>query len=183
MACGLWRVSSRCDTALAKADFISYPLLMNSNAVFLIFVSFLAGLNLGTVRKTEDPIRDTQTNPILYQQKMEEEKDGKKGALLYHVKNSPYETFFIDPPFGKAEKSPSKEITTEKAPTSADTTGWWEEQPTASQTVPPAETVSEPPSKPLSGTEQVRDLESAGQPTPSAEAEKAPSGKSDDYWW
>ena len=81
----------------------------------------VAGLNLATVRKTQDPIRDTQTSGILYEQKMEEEKDGKKGPLMYHVKNNPRESFFIDPPFEKAKKGSEKETVTEKASSSLDT--------------------------------------------------------------
>ena len=146
-------------------------------------MSVLAGLNLGTVRKAEDPIRDTQTNPILYEQKKEEEKDGKKGPLMYHVKNNPREAFFIDPPFEKETKSSSEEIVTENAPSSEDTAGWWEEQSTTSQEVPPAETVSEPLPEPLSEEEKARDLEATEQPEVVPETEKAPSGKGDDSWW
>ena len=151
--------------------------------MFLIFLSVLAGLNLGSIRRTENPIRDTQTNPILYEQKKEEEKDGEKGPLLYHVKNSPWETFFIDPPFEKEKKSSSKEIVTEKAPSSADTAGWWEEQSTAPQAVPPTETVSEPLQELLPEAEKIQDRETAERPAAVTEAENATSGKKDDYWW
>lgn len=156
---------------------------MNKSALFLIFLSVLAGLNLGTVRRTEDPIRDTQTNPILYEQKKEEEKDGKKGPLLYHVKNSPQETFFIDPPFEKEKKSFSKEIVTEKAPASVDTAGWWEEQPTAPRVVPFTETVSELLPEYLSEEKKDQGLELSEQPAAVTETEKAPADKGDDYWW
>lgn len=157
---------------------------MNRKVVFFIFVSVLAGLNMGSIRRAEDPIRDTQTNPILYEQKKEEDKDGKKGPLMYHVRNNPRESFFIDPPFEKEKKS-SEKIVTEKTPlsASADTTGWWEEQATAPQEGSPAETVSEPLSEPLSGEEKVQDYKVAEQPAVLPEAETAPSGKGDDYWW
>ena len=160
-----------------------------------IFLSVLAGLNLGTVRKAEDPIRDTQTNPILYEQKKEEEKDGKKGPLLYHVKNNPRESFFIDPPFEKEKKSSSGEIVTEKAPDSKETAGWWEEQPTASQATAPvetavefqtgasSETIAESSSEPLPEAEKSRDSDAAQQPAAVSSAENAPSGKGDDAWW
>ncbi|MEI7752136.1 MAG: hypothetical protein WCJ71_08615 [Candidatus Omnitrophota bacterium] len=152
---------------------------MDKRALFFIFLSVLAGLNLASVRQAEDPIRDAQTGGILYEQKMEEEKDGKKGPLMYHVRNNPRESFFIDPPFEKAKKSPSKEAVTEQAPSSADTTGWWEEQPATPQAVPPNETVSEP----LPEAEKVQSSEAVEQPAAVPEAEKAPSGKGDDYWW
>lgn len=151
--------------------------------MFLIFVSVLAGLNLGTIRKAEDPIRDTQTNPILYEQKKEEEKDGKKGPLLYHVKNSPRETFFIDPPFEKEKKSSLGGIVTEKTPAATDTAGWWEEQSTAPQTEPSVERISEPQPEVLPDSEKIQEPETAEQPAAVVGDEKAPSGKGDDYWW
>jgi 16S rRNA G966 N2-methylase RsmD len=143
---------------------------MNKKAIFFIFVSVLAGLNLGTVRKSEDPIRDTQTNPILYEQKMEEDKDGKKGALMYHVKNNPHETFFIDPPFAKEKKASSQEILTEKTASSEDTASWWAEESPASQPVVPSEEMGEQP-------------EAMQQATPVPDGEAAPAGKGDDSWW
>ena len=156
---------------------------MNKNVWFLIFVSVLAGLNLGTVRKAEDPIRDTQTNPILYEQKKEEEKDGKKGPLMYHVKNNPRESFFIDSPIGKEKKSSPKEFVTEQAPSSAETSSWWEEQPTTSPEIPPVETVSESLPEPSLESEKIQNPEAAEPPAAVPEAESAPSGKGDDYWW
>jgi hypothetical protein len=39
-----------------------------------------AFLNLATVRKRQDPIASAQTGPISLQQKLEETKDGPKGA-------------------------------------------------------------------------------------------------------
>jgi hypothetical protein len=156
---------------------------MNRKAMFLIFMSILAGLNLGTVRKAEDPIRDTQTNPILYEQKKEEEKDGKKGPLMYHVKNNPHESFFIDPPFEKAKKNASQEAVTKEATSSADPSGWWEEQSTEPQAVPSGETVSEPLPEPLPEEEKVPDDEATAPSAAAPEAEDATPGKGDDYWW
>ena len=157
---------------------------MNKKVLLGVLVLVLAGGNVGTVRRTEDPIRNTQTDGIAYQQKMEEEKDGVKGPLAYSVKYNPKENFFIELPFEKEKKSSSKGIVTEKVPSSADTAGWWEEQPTASKTVPSAETVSEsPPPEPLPEAEQVKNPEAAAQPVSGAGVEKAPSGKGDDYWW
>ena len=153
---------------------------MNTKAVFFIFLSVLAGLNLGTVRKAEDPIRDTQTNPILYEQKKEEEKDGKKGPLLYNVKNNPRETFFIDPPFESAEKGSPSETAIKEIP-QAEAEDWWEEQPAPPplEPVTPADTGSEFLVQPASEEKNLQ--ESKAEPPevpPDAEA-----GKGDDYWW
>jgi hypothetical protein len=157
---------------------------MNKNTWFCIFLLVLAGLSLGTVRKAEDPIRDTQTNGILYEQKKEEEKDGKKGPLMYHVKNNPRESFFIDPPFSK-EKKGSQESAATKAPVADDTAGWWEEQPTDAPTAPEP---SEPPEKALSqeeGAEGGTDREGSEtiQPEASQEVRDTEPAKGDDYWW
>lgn len=156
---------------------------MNRKAIFFIFLSVLAGLNLGSIRRSEDPIRDTQTNPILYEQKKEEEKDGKKGPLMYNVKNNPRAGFFTDSPIEKEKESSSQELATDEMPSAADTAGWWEEQPTASQPVPLAETVSEPPREPLPEAEKVQEPEVADQNVAAPEGENAPSGKGEDYWW
>ncbi|MFH1801136.1 MAG: hypothetical protein ABH891_09895 [Candidatus Omnitrophota bacterium] len=152
---------------------------MNKRAVFFIFLSVFAGLSMGSIRRAEDPIRDTQTNPILYEQKKEEEKDGKKGPLLYNVKNNPRESFFIDPPFEKEKKNSSQETVPEGATSSTGTSGWWEEQSFEPQAVPPSETVSEP----LPEAEKVPDEQTAEPLAAAPKTENAASGKEDDYWW
>jgi len=156
---------------------------MSNKAVFCIFLTVLAALNLGSVRKSEDPIRDTQTNPILYEQKKEEEKDGKKGPLMYNVKNSPRANFFTDPPFEKEKKSSSQAIVTEEAPSVPGAADWWEERSTVPQAAFPAETVSEPSPEPLPEAEKALDHETAEQPQVVPEAESASSDKGDDHWW
>lgn len=152
---------------------------MDRKAVFFILMSVLAGLNLGTVRRAEDPIRDTQTNPILYEQKKEEEKDGKKGPLLYHVKNYPREGFFIDPPFEKEKKISPEGAVTEKASPSLEASSWWEEQPAVPQAPSPAEAVSQPLPELLSETEmapkpEVAEPSAIPQTPPPADAVSEP---------
>lgn len=163
---------------------------MNKKALFLALISLFAGLNLGTVRHTDDPIRDTQTNPILYEQKKEEEKDGVKGPLLYHVKNNPRESFFIDPPFEAVTKTPVKAAAEATLPASTGAAGWWEEQPTGSEATPLAkESVSSPSPESLPIEEPAKGFEDTKKhnETPEAATDnaKAPSGKGkgEDYWW
>lgn len=158
---------------------------MHKNAVFLIFLSVLAGLNLGTVRKSEDPIRDTQTNPILYQQKMEEEKDGKKGPLLYHVKNYPRESFFIDPPFEKIAKQISGSAVAKEMTAPAEVENWWEEQPAASSfgTSSFEEAVPSASADPLLEEKTGLEEKAAEQPVKTPPAEGVSAGKEEDYWW
>ena len=156
---------------------------MNKKAMFLILMSVLAGLNLGLIRKVEDPIRDTQTDPILYEQKKEEEKDGKKGPLLYHVKNNPRESFFIDPPFEKATKDSSKQTAPEKTTSPSGTADWWEEQSTESQAMSSDKTASKPVPGPLPEAEKAPGPKAPEQSAATPEAENATPGKGDNYWW
>ncbi len=59
-----------------------------------------AGLNLATIRKkdAEDPILRTQTDPIAYKEKMEEIKDGEKGAPAPSMNLYPKSKFLVSPP-------------------------------------------------------------------------------------
>lgn len=157
---------------------------MNRKVMFFIFVSVLAGLNLGSIRRAEDPVRDTQTDPILYEQKKEEEKDGKKGPLLYSVKNNPRESFFIDPPFEKATKNSSQETAPEEAASFTETSGWWEERSPEPQAIPSGEAAPEPVPEPLPAAEKkVPEDGSVEPPAARPENEDTASGKGDNYWW
>jgi len=141
-----------------------------------MMVLVLASVNLGSIRKAEDPIRDTQTNGILYKQKMEEEKDGKKGPLLYNVKYNPKEKFFIEPPYEK-KKEPGAGDKTEKTPATSD---WWEEKS-------PGETAAQPAEQQASGEavtpEEVPPLTEEPAAQPAAGARDGEEKKPDDYWW
>ena len=157
---------------------------MNKNVLFLIFLSVLASLNLASIRKAEDPIRDTQTNPILYEQKKEEEKDGKKGPLLYHVKNYPRESFFIDPPFEKETKSAAKGTAYEAASIPMDTAGWWEEEPAGFEAaVPSDEDFSEASQEALPEKRSTWAPEESEPAIAEADAGNEPNGQGEDYWW
>jgi hypothetical protein len=145
---------------------------MNQRAWIFILVSVLAGLNLASIRKAEDPIRDTQTNPILYQQKMEEEKDGKKGPLLYSVKNNPHDNFFADPPYQSSEKASAPKAVAEETAVSAEAVGWGEEKPEGSQEVLESETSTSSSMELVTEEKTVPDPEASGQPV-----------QEDDYWW
>jgi len=157
---------------------------MNKRAFFFIFVSVLAGLNLASIRKAEDPIRDTQTNPILYKQKMEEEKDGKKGPPLYSVKNNPHDTFFVDLPYETEKEVSASKAATEETVASEETTGWWEEQPGESHVRSSDQTVTEALPE-FSAEEKVfQDTEAVDPSAVEAKTgDASPDAKGDDYWW
>ncbi|OQA56500.1 MAG: hypothetical protein BWY42_00982 [Candidatus Omnitrophica bacterium ADurb.Bin277] len=100
---------------------------MDKKAVFFIFVIVAAVLNTAAIRRAEDPVRDTQTDPILYKQKMEEEKDGKKGPLMYNVRYNPSDNFLTAPPF---ERKADRESLQGSSPADSAATGelnWWDE--------------------------------------------------------
>ncbi|HXV28395.1 MAG TPA: hypothetical protein VD913_05445 [bacterium] len=67
----------------------------------------IALLHVGSVRKQEDPIVMTQTNPIAYKDKMEEIKDGEKGAPSPTYKYYPKGRFLVEPPM---EKEPEESL-------------------------------------------------------------------------
>ena len=150
---------------------------MNRKAPFLIFVILLAGINAGTVRHTDDPIRDNQTSGIGYQQKMEEEKDGVKGPLAYSVKYNPNDTFFVDPPFDEKGKVSAKEkAKAEKPPAFSD---WWEEKP-----VPGAATASREEPIEGAGIAEEKGLPLGGTAEKSGStAESGNDAKGGDSWW
>ena len=69
----------------------------------------IASINLGTVRKKEDPILHTQTNPIAYKDKMEEIKDGVKGAPSPSFKHYEKNEFLVDPSIENEELDTSED--------------------------------------------------------------------------
>lgn len=147
-----------------------------------MFVLVLAAANMGVIRRDQDPIRDTQTDPILYKQKMEQEKDGVKGPLLYHVKYNPEDTFFIDPPYGKkTETLAGKEGISVKP--AASTMNWWEEQPSTEEMPPPDGGLS---TQPVTEEPAVSDEESLDEKIPdqaTVNVENVETSKEEDYWW
>ena len=67
-----------------------------------------------SVRKEDDPILNTQTNPIALKDKMEEIKDGEKGAPSPSFKHYPKSKFLTEPPMeGQSDSEPE---TPEKSP-------------------------------------------------------------------
>ena len=61
-------------------------------------------MHTATVRKREDPILLTQTDPIAYKDKLEETKDGEKGAPMPSMKLYPNQRFLTAPPFSNETK-------------------------------------------------------------------------------
>lgn len=150
---------------------------MYKRLLFFIFVGVLAGVHVGTVRRTDDPIRNAQTDGIAYQQKMEEEKDGVKGPSSYSVKYNPDDTFFIDPPFDSKEKSAAKKNVRPERP--SDLSDWWEEKPVQGPGTSSDEEITEKAGL-VEGTEASVGA-SAEMPGEGAGSES--KTQSEDYWW
>lgn len=66
------------------------------NRTFLWIIVLFSVLQVAAVNKAEDPIRDTQTNPILIDEKNEELKDGQKEAPKPSFKLYPEQGFLSD---------------------------------------------------------------------------------------
>ena len=99
-----------------------------------IVVAMSGLFNLGTIRKKEDPITKTQTDPISVKQKMEEMKGGPKGAPAPSMNLYPKEQFLTDPPVERAkEEAGGKAAEEEKVPaaeevsTDDESEDWWSE--------------------------------------------------------
>lgn len=100
---------------------------MNQKQLFFILIIGLAALNVATIRREEDPIRKTQTDPIAYQQKLEEEKGGKKGPLAYSMKYNPSDAFLTATPVASSQNEEPSAAGFKKEEMSP--TSWWEEVP------------------------------------------------------
>ncbi len=88
----------------------------NPFCLVLMLTAFFV-LHVGSVRKKDDPIRNTQTDPIALKDKMEEIKDGEKEAPLPSFKLYPKSRFLTELPMESEKKTevneqafPEKEV-------------------------------------------------------------------------
>ena len=75
----------------------------------LIVVILVSLLNLATIRKKEDPIAKTQTDPIAFNDKIEELKEGPKGAPTPSFQLYAKSKFFTELPVDQKQTKESKE--------------------------------------------------------------------------
>ncbi|MBU9889395.1 MAG: hypothetical protein KTQ49_05975 [Candidatus Omnitrophica bacterium] len=149
---------------------------MRKRILIFILVSGLAVVHSGAIRRSDDPIRNAQTDGISFQQKMEEEKDGVKGPSSYSVRYNPNDTFFIDPPFDKEEDTAAGVERVVREPSGL--SDWWEEQPAQESPAASGERplevmgVAHEGASSEDGNEVIEDV-----PAPSD------AGANDDYWW
>lgn len=72
-------------------------------------------LLMGTVVKKKDPVRETQTDPVGYQDKLKEEEEGKKGPPAPALNLFPREKFLVEGSVGKAPTTALAETFEEQA--------------------------------------------------------------------
>lgn len=81
----------------------------------LIVIVILSLMNLATIRKKEDPIAKTQTDPIAYNDKIQEMKEGPKGAPTPSFQLYNKSQFFTEPPVdqeaAEEKKGPEEKVT------------------------------------------------------------------------
>lgn len=61
-------------------------------------------LSVGTVAKQKDPITMTQTDPVRYEEKEKEKKEGKKGPPMPTIELYPRHRFLIEGPIDKSKQ-------------------------------------------------------------------------------
>ena len=77
-------------------------IFQNDRFLVLVLCLCVCG-NMGAIRKKDDPIAKTQTEAILFKQKLEELKDGPKGAPAPVWKLYPKQRFLADGPVKEGE--------------------------------------------------------------------------------
>lgn len=92
---------------------------------WFVFVAFVHG---NAILKNEDPLRDGQTEGILYDQKMEQEKDGVKAAATPKVIYYGGQGFLTKSSLSKNEKE-SESGAAKKKKQTFNWSDWWEEKP------------------------------------------------------
>lgn len=112
--------------------------LLISGSIILVCL-----LNMGVIRKNEDPVGDTQTDPVTLKKKLEELKDGPKGApkpsFKFYIKDEKFQVRTAVETFAEtnllAPRDPDDAIPAWGDPVPEDLTGleqderedWWAE--------------------------------------------------------
>lgn len=87
----------------------------------MAFILLAAYLSVGAVAKKEDPIVDTQTDPIDYREKQKEEKEGKKGPPVPSINLFPKYRFLTEDAIDKTDLA-------SQPPENPDTEFWLEDE-------------------------------------------------------
>jgi len=97
-------------------------------AMLAVWLAALLFLHMNAILRNEDPIQSAQTEGILFDQKMEQEKDGVKAASTPKVIYYGGQGFLTKSSLSKNEKESERGITKKKKQT-FNWSDWWEEKP------------------------------------------------------
>ncbi len=100
----------------------------NKQFWYLGYFGVLFLLHINAILKNEDPITATQTDPILYDKKMEEEKDGIKAPASPKVIYYGGQEFLGQKSLSKYEKEVAGSAQTKKKE-KFNWSDWWEDKP------------------------------------------------------
>ena len=100
----------------------------NKQFWLLSYLGLVFVLHMNAILKTEDPIADTQTDPILYEKKMEEEKAGVKAAATPKVIYYGGQGFLTKKSLSKYEKETIGSAPSKKKE-KFNWSDWWEDKP------------------------------------------------------
>ena len=108
---------------------------MGKLVVWALVVSVLSGMHLGTIlRRNETRTSKNQTDPIALKDKLEELKDGPKGAPKPSLKLYAGKDFLVDPPIDETQSSSKVEDTSLESISEVDAVyndhsseDWWAE--------------------------------------------------------
>ena len=77
---------------------------MGKKLSFLLILT-IGLLSSGAILKKRDSIRDTQTDPVAYQAKLKEQREGKKGPPVPSFEFFPKQRFLVQSPVEKPKPS------------------------------------------------------------------------------
>lgn len=106
-------------------------LIKLKKAGILSWLAILLVVHVNAILKNDNPLEDSQTEAILYDQKMEQEKDGVKAAATPKVIYYGGQGFLTKSSLAKNEKE-SEGAAVKKKKQSFNWSDWWEEKPVES---------------------------------------------------
>ncbi len=80
------------------------------SAILMVLFLVLVLVQIGTIRRKDDPMTKAQADPILFKEKMEQEKDGKKEAPMPSFTLYGKQRFLADSPVGTVPPADDTEL-------------------------------------------------------------------------
>lgn len=105
-----------------------FKTIQSNNFVLAGYFSLICCLHVNAILKADDPIRDTQTEEILYEQKMEQEKDGVKAPATPKVIFYGGQGFLTRSSLSENDSGETKDPASKKK-NIFNWSDWWDEKP------------------------------------------------------